>query len=124
MRPGEPFISSSMMDSTVSSSVCAGAPGYVAETTIEGGATVGYCEIGSLVTDTAPSTRMKSAITQAKTGRSMKNLDIERGPLLLRAGGGRVRGRGRGVRRARSRPGHRLHRRAGAQLLEAVDHHH
>src|SRR5438045_2980988 len=41
-----------------------------------GGATVGYCAIGSLVTDTAPITRMNSAITHAKTGRSMKNFDI------------------------------------------------
>src|SRR5213592_63474 len=65
-----------MMESTVSSSVCAEAPGYTADTTMVGGATVGYCAIGSLVTDTAPITRMNSAITHAKTGRSMKNFDI------------------------------------------------
>src|SRR3569832_1766848 len=82
MRPGEPFISCSMMESTVSSSVCADAPGYTAETTIVGGATVGYCATGNLVMDTAPITRMKSAITHAKTGRSMKNFDIAR-PFFL-----------------------------------------
>src|SRR3569832_243397 len=38
-----------------------------------GGATVGYCAIGSLVIDVAPSTSTNSAITHAKTGRSMKN---------------------------------------------------
>src|SRR6185369_1767113 len=78
MRPGEPFISCSMTLMTLSSSVCAEAPGYTALTTIEGGATGGYCEIGSCVTDTAPSTMMNIAITQAKIGRSMKNLAIRK----------------------------------------------
>src|SRR3569623_701179 len=67
-----------MMESTVSSSVCAEAPGYTADTTIVGGATVGYCAMGSLVIDTVPITRMNNAITHAKTGRAMKNFDIAR----------------------------------------------
>src|SRR4051794_8762890 len=78
MRPGEPFISCSMTLMTLSSSVCAEAPGYVAVRTMEGGATVGYCAIGSCLMATPPSTRMKSAITHAKIGRSMKNCAIVR----------------------------------------------
>ena len=46
----------------------------MAEITIDGGATGGYCAIGSWVMATEPSTMMKSAITQAKIGRSIKNL--------------------------------------------------
>src|SRR5438105_10205887 len=65
-----------MIESTVSSSVCADAPGYTVDTTMVGGATVGYCAIGSLVMETLPITRMNSAITHAKTGRSMKNFAI------------------------------------------------
>ena len=63
---------------TLSSSVCAEAPGYVAVTTIEGGATEGYCAIGSCLMATPPSTRMNSASTHAKIGRSMKNCAIAR----------------------------------------------
>ena len=58
---------------TLFSRVCAEAPGYTAETTIEGGATVGYCAMGSCLIETLPRTRMKSAMTHAKMGRSMKN---------------------------------------------------
>src|SRR4051812_77206 len=76
-----------MMDSTVSSRVCAEAPGYTADTRMVGGATVGYCAIGSLVIDTVPSTSTKSAITHAKTGRSMKNLAIAR-PYFFAADAG------------------------------------
>src|SRR3982751_742857 len=76
MRPGEPFISCSMTLITVSSSVCAERPGKTAEAMIEGGATVGYCAIGNCLIATPPMTRMKSAITHAKIGRSMKNCAI------------------------------------------------
>src|SRR6187402_1581596 len=97
---------------------------------MEGGATGGYCEIGSCVIATLPSTMMNSAITHAKMGRSMKNLAMEEGSLVLSCGrsgsaaGGRGRrgGRCRGRRRTRL-PRHRLHRARAAQLLEAVDHH-
>src|SRR6476659_8131831 len=58
---------------TLSSSVWADAPGYTAGTTIDGGATLGYWAIGSCLIETPPMTRMKSAITHAKIGRSMKN---------------------------------------------------
>ena len=40
--------------------------------TIAGGATAGYCAIGSWVMATAPATMMNRAITHAKMGRSMK----------------------------------------------------
>src|SRR6185369_4835963 len=86
---------------------------------IDGGATEGYWAIGSLTMATPPSTRMNSAITQAKTGRSMKNLAILR---LLRLGSGRC-GSGCRHRCAAGRPGHRLDRRVRAHLLETVDDH-
>ena len=50
--------------------------GVVTLTTIDGGATEGYCATGSRVTATLPSTRMNSAITQAKIGRSMKKREM------------------------------------------------
>src|SRR3569833_683719 len=70
--PGEPFNSRSMTQKTASTSVSADAPGKVTVTTIDGGATGGYCAIGSCVTATAPITRMNSAMTHAKIGRSIK----------------------------------------------------
>ncbi len=91
-----------------------------------GGATGGYCAIGSCVIATPPITMMNSAITHAKIGRSMKNLAMRGAsgsaaagggcggrPPRRRAAGGRRRsgavgrrGCGAGV------PRHRLHRRA------------
>jgi hypothetical protein len=47
-----------------------------------GGATVGYCDTGSLVIDTAPSTMMNRAITHAKMGRSIKNLAMGLAPYF------------------------------------------
>src|SRR6476660_9105112 len=85
---------------------------------IDGGATVGYCATGSFFTATPPSTRMKSAMTQAKIGRSMKKRYMR-----VLAGGRRGRGGRRLRRRGRRLPGDRLHQRIAAQLLEAVDHH-
>ncbi len=52
--------------------VCAEAPGKLAETVTAGGAIVGYCAIGSVRTDRNPATMMTMAMTQAKMGRSMK----------------------------------------------------
>ena len=43
---------------------------------IDGGATGGYCDTGNSVTAVAPSTMTNRAITHAKIGRSMKNLDM------------------------------------------------
>ena len=42
-------------------------------TTMDGGATGGYCATGNCVMATPPRTRMNSAITHAKMGRVMKN---------------------------------------------------
>src|SRR6218665_1161355 len=53
--------------------------------TMAGGATGGYCEIGSCVIATPPITRMNSAITHAKMGRSMKNLAMDRAPYCADA---------------------------------------
>src|SRR3989304_1449293 len=49
---------------------------------MDGGATVGNREIGSCVMDTPPNTSMNSAMTQAKTGRSMKNWAMNEPPYL------------------------------------------
>src|SRR5688572_7940085 len=96
---------------------------------IDGGATEGYCATGSCVTATPPKTRMKSAMTHAKMGRSMKNW-----AMAALAAGGRLgsgcSGRRGGGRRTGGRwfsctdrlPGHRLHRHVWPQLLETVDH--
>src|SRR6516165_1135485 len=93
--------------------------------TIAGGATGGYCEIGSCVIATLPITMMNSAITQAKIGRSMKNLAMRARSLRLR-GGRRIACCCSSRRSLRRRfPGHRLHGRARGhqlELLEAVDH--
>ena len=50
-----------------------------------GGATDGYCDTGSLVIDTAPSTMMNKAITHAKMGRSIKNLAMGLAPYFCSA---------------------------------------
>src|SRR6187399_2558099 len=96
--------------------------------TMAGGATGGYWAIGNCVIATPPTTRMNSAITHAKIGRSMKNLAMRAGSLLRgRSRGGRSgSSRRRGGGALRPGPRHRLHGRAGRhhlQLLEAVDHH-
>src|SRR6218665_138621 len=78
-----------------------------------GGATGGDWAIGSCVRATPPRPLMNSAITQAKMGRSMKNLAMLEYPLRLgRAQHGRRRCSGRGL------PWHRLDRCAGRQHLQ------
>jgi hypothetical protein len=52
--------------------VWASAPGYMALITTAGGAMVGYCSIGRLVAAMPPASMVTMAMTQAKTGRSMK----------------------------------------------------
>ena len=42
---------------------------------------LGYCAMGRLVMASAPANMMMMAMTQAKTGRSMKNLDIGKVPF-------------------------------------------
>ncbi|MNG21254.1 hypothetical protein D3C84_1055950 [compost metagenome] len=46
-----------------------------------GGAMLGYWLIGSLRIDKAPTNMITKAITQAKIGRSIKNLDMVYSPL-------------------------------------------
>jgi hypothetical protein len=60
----------------VPSTVCADAPGYVAVTRIEGGAIEGYCSIGNPRMLRPPASMITIAITQAKTGLSMKYFDM------------------------------------------------
>ena len=65
-----------------------------------GGATGGYCEIGSCVIATPPITMMNSAITHAKIGRSMKNLAMRARSFRAwrpAAAGGRRSGGGAGA---------------------------
>jgi hypothetical protein len=69
-----PFIFCSMTWVTVSSSVLASAPGYIAVTPISVGAMAGYCATGSERMESPPASMMRRAITHAKMGRSMKNL--------------------------------------------------
>ena len=64
----------SMIWVTLFSMVCAEAPGYLVVIRTDGGATSGYWEMGSLRTEIAPASMMTMAITQAKMGRSIKNL--------------------------------------------------
>src|SRR4030081_1644557 len=61
---------------TVSCTVCADAPGYVTVMAMEGGAMLGYCATGSFRIASIPARVMMMAMTHAKTGRSMKNLDM------------------------------------------------
>src|SRR5665647_2179671 len=49
---------------------------------IDGGATGGYCAIGSCVMATLPITMMNRAITHAKMGRSMKNFAMQCAPYF------------------------------------------
>ena len=62
---------------TVPSTVCADAPGYVALTRIDGGAIEGYCSIGNPKMLRPPASMITIAITQAKTGLSIKYFDID-----------------------------------------------
>src|ERR1700722_18968585 len=116
---------------TVSSSVFAEAPGYVAVTEMLGGAILGYCATGRLLIDNTPSTIRMMATTQAKTGRSMQNLLMRRSFSMCRCRRLAQGGRG-GLSVVRVRPCHvirgqfgrnRLDRRAGPQSLKIVDDH-
>ena len=57
---------------TVSCTVCAEAPGYIALMVICGGAIGGYWETGRVLIDKRPASMIMMAITQAKIGRLMK----------------------------------------------------
>src|ERR1043165_4865321 len=95
--PSMPLIASSSGVATVSAIPLGFAPGYCARTTIEGGTTSGYSAIGRKLIAIAPPRKIKSEITPAKIGRSMKNLEKfipvragfrRRGPVLLELGAG------------------------------------
>src|ERR1700678_1823513 len=60
---------------TVLCTVSAEAPGKVTVIWTAGGAMLGYCATGKVTTAMAPAIIRTMAITQAKIGRSMKNLD-------------------------------------------------
>ena len=60
---------------TVSATTRAFAPGYTVVTCTVGGVILGYCSIGRLYIATTPRITVMIAMTLAKTGRSMKNLD-------------------------------------------------
>src|ERR1051325_477500 len=76
-----PFTSASIGVATVSATVLALGPGYVAGTGTVGGATSGYCAIGSCVSATPPTIRMTIDSTLAKIGRLMKKWEIIATPL-------------------------------------------
>lgn len=61
---------------TVLETVSAEAPGYCALILTEGGAICGYCATGNVKIESNPTPMMRIEITQAKTGRSMKNRAI------------------------------------------------
>ena len=68
---------------TVSSTVCADAPGYVALMRIEGGAIDGILLDRQLKMLRPPASMITIAMTQAKTGLSMKYFDMmKRDPEL------------------------------------------
>src|SRR6185312_3617729 len=73
--PSTPLICSSIGVATVSAITFGLAPGYCARTTIEGGETSGYSELGRLRSAIRPAISISSESTPAKIGRSMKNYD-------------------------------------------------
>src|SRR5260221_3437412 len=80
-----PLICSSRGDATVSAITLGLAPGNCALTTMVGGTTSGYSEIGSWNRDATPARKMTTEITTAKIGRSMKKRDRF---MILAAGRG------------------------------------
>ena len=74
IRLSIPFMFCSITCVTVSCTVCASAPGYVAVIATAGGAMVGYCAMGSLRIASPPAIIKMMASTQAKTGRWIKKL--------------------------------------------------
>src|SRR2546430_2264215 len=57
---------------------------------MEGGAILGYCSMGIRRIANAPKSIMSTAMTIAKIGRPMKNLDIRTSPYLEEAVGASV----------------------------------
>src|SRR5262245_58701894 len=67
-----PLTSCSIGVATVVATTLAFAPGYIAVTSIVGGATSGYCESGKRKRETPPIMTMTTERTVAKMGRSTK----------------------------------------------------
>src|ERR1700737_2155193 len=80
-----PFICCSIGVETACERVLASAPGYVAVTRISGGTISGYCDVGSVSIDTAPTITVRIAMTMATIGLRIKNLDIDYLPAALGA---------------------------------------
>src|SRR5471030_2342806 len=70
-----PLICCSSGVATVSAMTLGLAPGNCALTTTDGGTTSGYSEIGNWNIAISPTRKMKTEITPAKIGRSIKNLE-------------------------------------------------
>src|SRR6185503_131874 len=104
-----PLIDSSSGVATVSAITFGLAPGYCALTTTDGGTTSGYSEMGRARSATRPARKMRSEITPAKIGRSMKK---------RRGSSGAPGPRGGDLHRLRLR----RHQHAGAHALEPLDH--
>ena len=79
--PSTPLTCCSIGSATVSITARALAPGYRAVTETVGGTTSGYCDTGKANRDAMPITTISMAMTFARTGRSMKNLEIIALPL-------------------------------------------
>ncbi len=74
--PSMPLSFCSMIWVTVSSSVSAEAPGYLAEMVTTGGAMRGYWATGRRKREMPPASMIRMAMTHAKTGRSIKKRAI------------------------------------------------
>ena len=72
---------------TVSCTVWAEAPGYMALIVICGGAIGGYCETGKVLIASRPASMIMMAMTQAKIGRLMKKRGMEKWRYFLSGAG-------------------------------------
>src|SRR5687767_10930448 len=123
-----PLICSSSGVATVSETTRGLAPGNWARTTICGGVTSGYSEIGSWKIDSSPIKKMKIDSTAAKRGRSMKKREMSMlhvSVLRDRRGGALRRGDTRGQRHALLVDSEQLrrHGRSGKGAQQAIHHH-
>ena len=74
--PSTPLTCASIGAATVSRTVWALAPGYIAVTRTVGGVTSGYWATGRVKAATPPASTKTIERTEAKIGRSMKNREI------------------------------------------------
>ena len=75
IMPSTPFTCCSIGTPTVSATVRASAPGYMAVTITVGGVMSGYCDTGSDEYVSAPARTIAMAMTIENMGRLMKNLE-------------------------------------------------